>query len=141
LRVLVLEDNKARQAKFKRGLIGHECLLVDTARDAIKALQEQTYDAIFLDHDLYQQAYVPSGPGTGYEVAEWLASNREHMPARVYVHSYNDRGRAKMLEVLPDAVAVPGVWDNLQEFLSKWDAPPEDVPGMKKVGMLWVPSK
>jgi CheY-like chemotaxis protein len=140
MRIVVLEDNKERQACFKRGLIGYTALITDTARDCIKALQNEDWDAVFLDHDLYQQAYVPSGPGTGYEVAEWLSLNRNRMPARVYVHSFNDNGRAKMLGVLPEAVAVPGVWVRLREFLEKGDAPPEEVPGMKMQGKLWIPS-
>jgi hypothetical protein len=64
VRILVLEDNEPRQKMFKIGLIGHVYTIVDTAEDAIKALQEEMWDAVFLDHDLYQQAYVMSGPGT-----------------------------------------------------------------------------
>lgn len=120
MRILVLEDDESRQKMFRRGLIGHVYTIVDTAGAAIKALQEEMWNLVFLDHDLYQQAYVMSGPGTGYEVAEWLSRNKDRMPTRgVFVHSFNEKGRARMLGVLPEAVAVPGVWVNLAEFLAR----------------------
>ena len=144
MRILVLEDNEERRRHFKKGLIGHTCAIVETAQDAIEALKAETWEIAFLDHDLYQQAYVMSGPGTGYEVAEWLSRNKDRMPKRVYVHSFNEKGRKRMLEALPEAIAVPGVWVNLAEFLKggAHDDGSEvgDVPGMRLLRVrLWVP--
>lgn len=125
MRVLVLEDNKDRRRIFKRSLLGHDGAIVETAQDAIEALEAETWDILFLDHDLADQAYMPSGPGTGYEVAEWLSRNRERLPARVYIHSYNEKGRAKMLEVLPEAVVAKGAWLDLGRYLKEDGLDPE----------------
>jgi len=142
LRILVLEDNEGRRRYFKRGLIGHVSAIVETAQDAIEALKAEAWDVAFLDHDLYQRAYDPSGPGTGYEVAEWLSRNRDRMPGRVYVHSYNERGRARMLEALPEAVDAAGAWMDLPRYLgtvTDGERKVGDVPGMSLRGGLWVP--
>jgi CheY-like chemotaxis protein len=141
LRVLILEDNEERRKLFKRGLIGHEVSIVETAADAIQALNDAVWEIAFFDHDLAQQAYMPSGSGTGYEVAEWLSKNKDRMPARVYVHSYNEKGRKNMLEVLPEAVEAKGAWLELDRYLNGSEEAPaqEEEPGMRMQGGLWVP--
>ena len=65
---------------------------------------------VFLDHDLDDQVYVPSGSGTGYEVTEWLSKHPDRMPKKVILHSYNEIGRANMQKVLPESIMMPGVW-------------------------------
>lgn len=83
---------------------------MQTVKETIDHLQKDTWDCIFLDHDLDGKTYVPSGPGTGYEVAEWLRDNHEKRPRTIVVHSLNERCWNRMTEVLPDAVISPGAW-------------------------------
>ena len=108
--ILILEDDPDRVKKFKRKFIGNVIEIVDTPADAIFLLEHKEWDVLFLDHDLGGEVYVPSGPGTGYEVAEWLSKNPDRMPERVILHSYNDIGRANMKRVLPEAIMMAGVW-------------------------------
>lgn len=111
MRILILEDDASRTKLFQRALIGHDVCFVMMAWEAIQRLQEMgPWDALFLDHDLGGQAYVPSGPGTGYEVACWLEAHPERQPRRILVHSLNDPGRKKIVAALPGAVECPGVW-------------------------------
>lgn len=138
MRILILEDNKKRQGMFKQNLIGHIVSITESTKEAIALLETEEWDILFLDHDLNQQTYVTSGPGTGYEVAEWLSVNKDRMPSKVYVHSFNEKGTSKILEVLPEAVAAPGVWVNPTELLSG-ESEVGDVPGMSLRGRLWVP--
>jgi len=68
---------------FKRNLIGHIVCCVTTAKETIEKLSSEKWDYVFLDHDLGGQTYVPSGPGTGYEVAQWISNNPDQKPEKV----------------------------------------------------------
>lgn len=114
---------------YRRALIGHDVHFVTTAGEAIQRLEIEEWDVVSLDHDLNGQAYVPSGPGTGYEVACWLEGRPERRPRRILVHSLNDPGRKRITAALPEAVECPGVWmdpERLKELLTP--PPCEDVP-------------
>jgi len=108
-RILILEDNPKRHKLF-REKFGLHIVIVETTTEAIKLLLEKKWDTLFLDHDLGGQEMVPSGPGTGYEVACWLEEHPSYMPKQVIVHSFNPDGRKRMLAALPDAIDAPGIW-------------------------------
>lgn len=110
MRILILEDDKKRQAAFRQGLIGHVVTIVESTRETIALLETEEWDCLWLDHDLDGKVYVPSGPGTGYEVAEWLSVHKDKMPKQVLTHSFNEKGRAEIVRVLPSVVEVPGLW-------------------------------
>ena len=55
--------------------------------------------------------------GTGYQVAEWLRDNPDKKPKKIILHTFNQFGAAKMLEVLPEAQYIPGAW------LVNWEHP------------------
>jgi CheY-like chemotaxis protein len=109
-KMLVLEDNKTRQKAFRRKFIGYSITIVEKAEEAISLLTENSYDYLCLDHDLGGQENVSSGPGTGYEVADWLSRNPERMPDTVIIHSYNVVGAQNMKRALPSAFVNPGIW-------------------------------
>jgi CheY-like chemotaxis protein len=111
MRVLVLEDDRNRMRIFRQNFIGHILEIVTNAKPCIEKLQnEGPWDCIFLDHDLNGQIYVPSGPDTGWEVAQWLKDNPDKKPEIIRIHSMNDKGGvAKMLELLPEAIWNPGM--------------------------------
>ena len=78
-----------------------------TAHGAIEILEkESNFDYIFLDHDLGGQAYVESGPGTGWFVAEYMAEN-EVKCDHIIVHTLNYPGAQNMLALLPTARHIP----------------------------------
>jgi CheY-like chemotaxis protein len=112
-KVLVLDDDVIRLEAFKKNLIGHTVTCVMTAEDAISELKKDGWDYVFLDHDLGGQIYVPSGPGTGYEVAQWIHNNPEKKPKNVIIHSFNEPGRKNMYSLIPDAVICPGAWNKI----------------------------
>jgi CheY-like chemotaxis protein len=105
--ILVLDDDGGRHKVFARALIGNVVMHVRTAKEAIRAFAMTQFAAAFLDHDLGGQQMVPSGPGTGYEVAEWLAAHPDNCPRVVYVHSHNPVGVANMRRALPGVIALP----------------------------------
>ena len=112
MKCLVLDDDAMRHRLFGRNFTAHEMTYVFTAEAAIEALQQNTYDAIFLDHDLGDRVYVDShGPEkTGYTVAKWIAEHPNRKPAQIYVHSLNPVGASNIQAVLPDAILAPGLW-------------------------------
>ena len=110
--VLVLDDDSSRQRAFMRGLLNYNVTIVTTAKEAIEALKRREWDAVFLDHDL-KGVVEESGPGTGYEVAEWLAQNPKRQPPQIFIHTFNPAGAKKMQQALPSAVYHPGVWAKL----------------------------
>lgn len=108
--ILILDDDQGRHRAFARALTGNNIVHVETAGDAIRELASRKFDAVFLDHDLGGQIDVPSGPGTGYEVAKWLEEHPDFMPTVVFIHSFNAGGAKNMLAALPNAVWRPGCW-------------------------------
>lgn len=119
IRVLVLEDDPIRHREFSKQLIGSEYQIVTTAAEAINQLQTDTWDYLFLDHDLGGMVYVDSGDGTGYEVAEWLAENPDRQPECIILHTLNPVGAENMQKKLPNALKVPFAWKKINLELSK----------------------
>jgi len=113
MKILILDDDKSRLSKFRKALIGHNVTTVEYVGECIKELKENgPFQRLFLDHDLSGKVFVPSGPGTGYEVAEWLSKNPEFMPEKIIIHSYNQDGAQRMMKVLNfKAVYIPGAWE------------------------------
>ena len=110
MKILILDDDRIRHTHFIRNFSHHEVTNVETAEEAIKALADFDFDAVFLDHDLGGEIFVNSfGPilNTGYTVAKWLAENPDRRPKHIYVHSLNPIGAKNIQDVLSDAVLVP----------------------------------
>jgi CheY-like chemotaxis protein len=104
-RMLVLDDDEKRHVFFDKKYYYNDIKHVWTADEAIEALERETFDIAYLDHDLGGTMHEPSwgSTRTGYEVAKWLAEHPDHRPAQVFIHSQNPAGTEKMLAVLPDA--------------------------------------
>jgi hypothetical protein len=110
----MLDDDEARFNMIWLFALRHgwEIVWRETADAAILELSMENpgFDLILLDHDLGGQTYVESGPGTGQEVADWLARYRyspqffHRVPQpRVVVHSWNPDGGKRMFNTLTDA--------------------------------------
>lgn len=111
MRILILDDDLNRHSIFKMAFIGSNITSVEKTEFCIQELLENDpFDIVMLDHDLDHRVYVPSGPGTGYEIAEWLRDHPEKMPRLVILHTCNRDGAAKMLEVLPNAKYFPALF-------------------------------
>lgn len=116
VQVLFLDDNKERYRKFIKVLeeiksksfdIRFSLTWAKTASEAIQQLKTHQFNYIFLDHDLGDEIMVPSGPGTGYEVAEWISQHLPYTPGQIVIHSHNPSGAENMKKVLKNAQIVP----------------------------------
>lgn len=111
MRILLLDDDMYRHKAYRQRLIGSILTGVETSKECIKVLEEsEPFQIILLDHDLDGKIYVPSGPDTGYEVAEWLRDHPEKMPDVVILHTGNEKGAKCMKEVLPNALYKPCIY-------------------------------
>lgn len=110
MNILILEDDIERIKIFREKLIGHKATDTDCSKAAIELLKTNTYDVLFLDHDLGGKAFVESGENTGFEVAKFLSLNPNYKPFQIILHFLNPVGRKNMKAVLPDAVDFPGAW-------------------------------
>jgi hypothetical protein len=104
IRVFVLEDDSRRHDWFAKRFKGD---YLDIAVDVPKAqelLANNSYDAIFLDHDLHPEHYHSSTTDderTGYAIASWLAAHPELQRAStILVHTRNADGAMRMVEEL-----------------------------------------
>jgi len=89
IKILVLEDDPKRIETFRSTLGQHDLVVTTEAADAIKALQENVFDIIFLDHDLGGEAFVAiEDKNTGSEVVRWICNNA-NLSSQIIIHSLN----------------------------------------------------
>jgi CheY-like chemotaxis protein len=105
LRVLLLDDDERRHDWFARRFAGDQLDIAVEPNTAIALLAANSYDAIFLDHDLLPEHYRTNEPTdeehTGYAVAAWLAARPEVQPSTtIIVHTRNANGALKMVRKL-----------------------------------------
>jgi CheY-like chemotaxis protein len=110
MKILVLDDDETRLIAFRKKLIGHIVECVKESKETIRALENDFWDAVSLDHDLGGKVMVSSGPGTGYEVAQWLHDHEDRKPKTIIIHSFNPAGAKNMMDLLPGAIYNPGAW-------------------------------
>lgn len=107
IRVFVLEDDSRRHAWFKKRFHGDYLDIADNVVKAQELLTNNSYDAIFLDHDLEPHHYHSSSTDderTGYAIALWLAAHPEFQRAStILVHTRNADGAIRMVEELRQA--------------------------------------
>lgn len=106
--VFVLDDDKRRHRWFKKRFDGDEIFLAETVEEAKGLLQENNYDAIFLDHDLLPEHYESNDHSdfarTGYAIAEFLTENKNLQRAStIVVHTRNADAAIKMVEKLRES--------------------------------------
>lgn len=121
MNILVLEDDDCRMAKIYNQLFNHKVTRVTTVSEAIKSLNQNSYDYIMLDHDLGDEHYelykvqafggetwVPKEP-TGMRAAEHIANNTINVKA-IIVHSLNNVQAPKMVKLLEEAGYLATWW-------------------------------
>lgn len=104
IRVFLLDDDRRRHRWFATRFKGD---FIDVAHNVTQAqafLKNNSYDVLFLDHDLHPEHYNASSTDderTGYAVAAWLAANPELQRAStILVHTRNADGAMRMVEEL-----------------------------------------
>lgn len=106
--VFLLDDDRRRHRWFKKRFDGDEVFIAETVEEAKQLLSEQSYDAIFLDHDLLPEHYESNEHDdfgrTGYAIAEWLTEKKELQRAStIIVHTRNADAAIKMVEKLRES--------------------------------------
>jgi CheY-like chemotaxis protein len=129
IRVFLLDDDKRRHewfsARFKKDLVD----VADNVEAAQQLLSANSYDAIFLDHDLHPEHYNSDehdDERTGYAIASWLAANPTVQRAStIVVHTRNADGAMRMVEELrragrtADYVPFPFLADRIKHYWAR----------------------
>jgi DNA-binding LacI/PurR family transcriptional regulator len=104
IRVFLLDDDKRRHRWFSARFKGDFVDVADNVQEALELLAANSYDAIFLDHDLHPEHYNAvshDDERTGFAIATWLAANPELQRAStIVVHTRNADGAMRMVEEL-----------------------------------------
>jgi hypothetical protein len=106
--VFVLDDDRRRHRWFQKRFVGDDVDLAETVEEAKVFLKENTYDAIFLDHDLLPHHYESNDHDdfstTGYAIAEFLDENRElQRAATIIVHTRNADAAIPMVQKIRES--------------------------------------
>ena len=106
--VLLLDDDSRRHRWFRKRFEGDELDIVESVGEAKEMLAANTYDAIFLDHDLLPHHYESNDHGdfanTGYAVAEFLNDRAElQRAATIIVHTRNADAAIPMVQKLRES--------------------------------------
>jgi CheY-like chemotaxis protein len=112
MRILVVDDNPARHAFFRRLYLGEEVVSVTSYWEAVDALSQGPFDIVQLDHDLgdYREPdvlvemYVRMELN-GFHVAHYIANDLSLSlrPKAVIVQSANEDGAKNIERVLTEA--------------------------------------
>jgi hypothetical protein len=104
IRVFLLDDDRRRHRWFATRFKGDFIDVAHNVEQAQQFLTANSYDALFLDHDLHPEHYnscITDDERTGYAIASWLAANPELQRAStIMVHTRNADGAMRMVEEL-----------------------------------------
>lgn len=107
IRVFLLDDDKRRHKWFALRFKGDFIDMAHNVTQAQELLSANSYDAIFLDHDLHPEHYKSEDRDderTGYAIASWLAAHPEvQRAATILVHTRNADGAMRMVEEMRSA--------------------------------------
>ena len=106
--VLLLDDDDRRHRWFKKRFDGDDLDIVESVGEAKELLAENSYDAIFLDHDLLPHHYESNDHGdfanTGFAIAEWLNERTDlQRAATIIVHTRNADAAIPMVQKLRES--------------------------------------
>jgi len=129
IRVFLLDDDERRHRWFATRFKGDLVDVADNVERAQEMLSANSYDAIFLDHDLHPEHYhAPSQDDerTGYAIAVWLAANPGLQRAStIMVHTRNADGAMRMVEELrragrtADYVPFPMLAERIKHYWAR----------------------
>lgn len=85
LRSLLIDDTRLPGDKYKG--IPQDAVVARTYAQGIELLKTQTWDKLYLDHDLGD--FTDVGEMTGMHVLGWLENNLEHVPGEIHIVTDN----------------------------------------------------
>jgi CheY-like chemotaxis protein len=106
--VFLLDDDERRHRWFERRFDGDDLVIAETVEDAKEMLEQESFDAIFLDHDLLPHHYESNEHDdfarTGYGIAEWLNERTDlQKAATIIVHTRNADAAIPMVQKLRES--------------------------------------
>ncbi len=106
--IMLLDDDERRHRWFQKRFVGDNLLIAATVEEAKVLLVEESYDAIFLDHDLLPHHYTTNDhddySNTGYAIAEFLNENPKlQRAATIIVHTRNADAAIPMVTKLRES--------------------------------------
>lgn len=106
--VFVLDDDTRRHRWFEKRFSGDSLEIAETVEEAKVILSGNSFDAIFLDHDLLPHHYKSNDhddySSTGLAIAEWLAEHETlHRAATIVVHTRNADAAIPMVTKLRES--------------------------------------
>lgn len=109
-RILFVDDMILRYEKFISTLPPGDyiCIPAFSYEEAIKKLQTENYEVLYLDHDLSDES-IMCDPNdcqekTGTDLAKWIVKNKTPDDfVQIICHSLNPAGRVNMVNILRDA--------------------------------------
>lgn len=113
MKILFLDDDMARWRAFNDWAIafgGHHVFMSTNAAGAIRDLDRNTFDAVFLDHDLKEEHYKGAHDNAcGCVVADAIVTSAKPFPKFIIVHSHNPEAAKVMTEWIA-STGVPVAW-------------------------------
>ena len=108
IRIFLLDDDMRRHLWFTKRFPDDTLHIAEEVARGLELLQENVYDAIFLDHDLlpkhYKHQSARDDKNTGFAVARFLAERPELQRAStIIVHTRNSDGAMRMVDELRNA--------------------------------------
>lgn len=108
IKVFLLDDDVRRHRWFEKRFEGDDLAIAEDVATAKEILSEETFDAIFLDHDLLPEHYKTNDhndyANTGYAIAEWLNEKRDlQRAATIIVHTRNADAAIPMVTKLRES--------------------------------------
>jgi ActR/RegA family two-component response regulator len=101
-KILFLDDDKRRIFEFL-SFMPMAVRTCETAEECIALLKKETWDYIFLDHDLGGEVHVDSGrEDCGMEVVRFMVKNNIKPKEKVFVHTMNKPASQLMVGALQD---------------------------------------
>ncbi|MEO7540004.1 MAG: cyclic-phosphate processing receiver domain-containing protein [Pyrinomonadaceae bacterium] len=106
--VMLLDDDERRHRWFNKRFAGDGLDIAINVEEAKDLLAENSYDAIFLDHDLLPHHYESNDhkdfASTGYAVAEFLNERADlQRAATIIVHTRNADAAIPMVQKLRES--------------------------------------
>ena len=106
--VMLLDDDQRRHRWFRKRFSGDDLDIAENVDEAKELLAANSYDAIFLDHDLLPHHYESNDhddfASTGYAIAEWLHEKAElQRAATIIVHTRNADAAIPMVQKLRES--------------------------------------
>lgn len=103
--VFLLDDDSRRHRWFEKRFAGDAIDIAISVEDAKAFLAKESYDAIFLDHDLLPHHYESNDhddfANTGLAIAEWLNERADlQRAATIIVHTRNADAAIPMVQKL-----------------------------------------